>query len=243
MAEKLILNTTVAYGDVDRREVMLLPRIFKLLQEVAIEHANQFGTGTNAVAARAETWVLNRITVAIDRYPRHGEALRAETWSSGIKGFKGFRDFRVYDGAERPIISASSLWLYISLATKTIVRVPREVAENFPVCAEPAWCPDIERLAFDPPSANATSVPVSLRYSDFDVNEHVNNAAYLDFVQTALAASGREACPRRVQLKYTKGITVETERATVRLEPVGNERVRFGIENDGVVFAAGEASG
>ena len=50
MTAKWTLNTEVAHGDVDRSARMLLPRIFKLLQEAAIAHANHFGTGTTAMA-------------------------------------------------------------------------------------------------------------------------------------------------------------------------------------------------
>jgi medium-chain acyl-[acyl-carrier-protein] hydrolase len=241
MSEKLILNATVTYGDVDRREVMLLSRIFKLLQEAAIAHANQFGTGTQAMVTRRESWVLNRIAVAIERYPRPDEALRVETWSSGIRGFKGFRDFRVYDSREQTILSASSLWLYVSMQSKVIVRVPREVTEGFPVCAEGAWCPELEKLPFEPPTPDARTIPITLRYSDFDVNEHVNNAAYLDFVQTALALTGRSMGPRRVQLKYAKGIPAETEGIDVRIETLAT-MTRFSIEGGGAIFALGEAA-
>lgn len=241
MAEKLILNATVSYGDVDRREKMLLPRIFKLLQDAAITHANQFGTGTEAMETRGETWVLNRIAASIDRYPRVGETLRVETWSSGIKGFKGFRDFRIFDREQRPIVAASSLWLYVSVKKKTIVRVPAEIAESFPVSAEGVWCPELETLAFESPGEDARSVQLGLRYSDFDVNEHVNNAAYLDFAQTALVRSGRGAYPHRVRLKFAKAIPVDAERVEVRIAARGAEAY-FSVECDGIVFAQGDAT-
>ncbi len=83
---------------------------------------------------------------------------------------------------------------------------------------------------------------MSLRYSDFDVNEHVNNTAYFDFVQTALAAAGRETHPRRVQLKYAKAIPALTDRVDVSVEPTAGG-ARFSVERDGVVFAEGETAG
>jgi acyl-ACP thioesterase len=239
MTDKLTLTARVNYGDVDRTEVMLLPRIFKLLQEAAIAHANQFGTGTHAMATRGESWVLNRIAVSIERYPRMDEALRVETWSTGIKGFKGFREFRLFDAAEQPILFASSLWLYISTRTKLIVRLPREVAEGFPVRPEGPWCPLLEKLPFEPPAATAPAVPLTLRYSDFDVNEHVNNAAYLDFIQTAVSRAGRTPHPRGVRLKFAKAIPAESERVAVRVEPLG-AGTRFSVESDDAVFALGE---
>lgn len=241
MTEKLIHHANVTYADVDRGEQMLLPRIFKLLQEVAITHANRYDTGTEAMMTRGESWVLNRIAATIARYPRYTDQLRVETWSSGIKGFKGYRDFRVYDGAGQVVIAASSLWLYVNVRTKAIIRVPREVAAEFPVCADGVAFPALEAMEFEPPAAEARRVPVSLRYSDFDVNEHVNNAAYLDLVQTALASAGCAVHPREVRLKFAKGIPSTTPSINVRVHGAG-AATRFSIEADGVVFATGEAA-
>jgi acyl-ACP thioesterase len=182
--------------------------------------------------------VLNRIAVAMARYPRHDEALRVETWSTGINGVKGFRDFRVYDAQGQVLVFASSVWVYISVKTKSLLRVPRDIAETFPRGTEPAWCPELEKLSFEAPPVNAATVAIELRYSDFDANEHVNNAAYLDFVQTALAREGCITHPRRVRLKYAKAIPSDTERVEVRLEPLG-DKTRFSIEAEGVVFAQG----
>jgi acyl-ACP thioesterase len=239
MTEKLILETSVNYGDVDRAEVMLLGRLFKLLQEVAIRHANQFDTGTRAMAMRGESWVLHRIAVDVERYPRFEERLRVETWSSGIKGFRGFREFRVYDGGGQAVARGSSVWVYVNLKTKAIVRVPAEVAEGFPKVEEGVWCPELAQRKFPSPSARAMNVPVTLRYGDFDVNAHVNNAAYLDLVQTALAASGGPVCPRRIRMNFAKAIPAGTERVEVRVEQTG-ETVRIAIADGDVVFAVGE---
>lgn len=234
-----VMETVVSFADVDRDEVLLLPRLFKLLQEVAIRHANQFGTGTNAVTQRGESWVLNRIAVQLARYPRATETLRVETWSTGIRGFKGFRDFRVFDAAGETVISGSSLWLYISLATQAIVRVPREVAATFPVGAEAPVFPGLEDMEFAGPGPGAHAFHYQLRYSDVDVNQHVNNAAYLDLVQSALASHAGRARPTRVALKYSKSIAADATAATVTIES-GPGLARFSVAN-GTVCATGEA--
>ncbi len=243
MTDKLILPATVSYGDVDRREVMLLPRVFKLLQEAAILHANQYGTGTGAIFSRGETWMLNRIAVEIDRYPRYEEVLRLETWSSGIRGFRGYRDFRLYDAQERCLLRGSSIWLYVSLRTKAIVRVPREVVETFPVGHDLPAFPELEEAEFAAPGAEARRIALGLRFSDFDVNEHVNNAAYFDLLQTALARAGLPVEPRTIALRYAKGIPAEVDAVEVRVERMeggdGGAAARFSVEGEGVLFAVG----
>ena len=242
MSARLTLKATVSYGDVDRREVMLLTRVFKTLQDAAIAHANQFGAGTQVVAERAETWVLSRIAAELERYPKVGEELAVETWSTGIKGFKGYREFRVTDAEGHLILTGSSLWIYFNLATRTITRVPKPLAERFPVGGETPWCADLEKLPFEEPAEPATAVPITLRYSDFDVNEHVNNASYFDLVQTGLAASGRPVYPRRLQLKYGKSIPAGAQRVAMKVESRGGA-ARFAIEGDGAVYAVGAVDG
>ncbi|HWA87226.1 MAG TPA: acyl-ACP thioesterase domain-containing protein [Opitutus sp.] len=239
MTDKFILNSVVTYAGVDRDEVLTLAGVFKLLQDAAIAHANQFDAGTRAMLTRGESWVLNRIAVEIVRYPRYEEAVRVETWSNGIRGFKGIRDFRGYDGRGEQWLRGSSLWLYVNARTKTIVRVPPEIAAGFPTHTAELFCPDLEKLEFDAPAETAPRIEVTLRYADFDANAHVNNAAYLDFVQTALARAGFPARPRGVRVKYAKGIAAETAAIDVRVERVA-DGARFGVEKDGTVYAVGE---
>lgn len=250
LSDKLVLETVVSYREVDRAEVLQLPAVFQLLQEAAIAHANRHDVGPRAVATSGESWVLNRIAVRIHRYARHEEPLRIETWSSGIKAFKGYRDFRVFDRAGELVIAGSSLWLYVSLATKSIVRVPRAVAERFPARTEDVFCPELETLAFPEidGGAAAKAFPVSVRYGDVDANGHVNNAVYLDYLQTALARAGAPARPGDVRLRFGKGIPAEADAVTVRLASTSTagaaeSRMAFSIEHAGAIVAQGDAAG
>jgi acyl-ACP thioesterase len=245
MTEKWILETSVAFGDVDRDNVLTLQGVFQLLQEAAIAHANQYDTGTGAMETRGESWVLNRMAVEVARYPHYGEALRLETWSSGIRGFKGYRDFRVFDSTGRGVIAGSSLWIYVNVRTKAIIRVPREVADKFPVGTEGVFCPDLESLDLAAPDpATARACTITLRYSDIDANLHVNNTAYLDLLQSALAATGASARPQSVRIKYARGIPAETAAVEVRLAPprAAGLPQAFSILAGTEVFAQGEVS-
>lgn len=220
MSDTYLLPSSVAFGDVDRENVITLQGVFKHLQEAAIAHASQFGAGAAAMAARGETWVLKRMAVAIERYPRYGEPLRIETWSSGISGFKGYREFRIYSGADEPVVSGSSVWAYVNWRTRTVVRVPSLVADGFQSRAGNVFCSDLEDISFAAPNrAEAEVLPVSLRYSDVDANDHVNNTAYLELLQTALAQLGRPVRPRRIRIKYGKGIPGNATVVDVRFAP------------------------
>src|SRR5689334_13861624 len=94
-------------------------------------------------------------------------------------------------------------------------------------------------MRFEAPGVDAVAIPLGLRYSDFDVNEHVNNAAYLDLLQTALARAGRQPRPTRVQLHFAKAIPTDVEGVVVRIAASG-ATTRFSIEGEKVIFAEGD---
>ncbi len=235
--DKYILDGSVSYWSVDR-ENLLSPRgLFEFLQEAAIKHADQCGAGAHAMEERRESWVLHRMAVAVRRYPRYEERLRIVTWSSGIRAFKGFREFNAYCGTEL-VASASSVWLYFNLATKTLCRVPREIAAGFPTHPEGVSFPGLEKMRLEPPREGSPSREVSIRYSDVDGNGHVNNTAYIDYLQTALAASGFSPRPRVVTIQYLKEILPALELVTVCLERRG-EDAAFSLGSPGGLFAQG----
>ena len=235
--EEFILDGSVSYWNVDRENLLSLRSLFSFLQEAAIRHADQCGSGAHAKAARGESWVLHRMAVSVHRYPRYEEALRVSTWSSGIRAFKGYRDFRAFCGPEL-IVSASSVWLYINIAAKALCRVPREIAAGFPTHPDRVFCPELEKLRLEAPAGGSIERDISVRYSDFDGNGHVNNTAYFDYLQTALAAAGLSPRPRTLQIQYLKEITPASEHVRVSLERRG-ESVAFSLGNPSSLFAHG----
>jgi acyl-ACP thioesterase len=180
------------------------------------------------------------MAVSVHRYPRYEEALRVCTWSSGIRAFKGYRDFRAYCGDEL-VVSASSVWLYFNIAAKTICRVPREIAAGFPTHPGAVFFPELEKLLLEAPAEGSPGQEISVRYSDFDGNGHVNNTAYFDYLQTALAAGGHSPRPAALQIQFLKEITPETPRVRASLEVRGGATA-FGLGGPAGLFANGFVS-
>lgn len=240
MSTTFTLTTRVAYGDVDRDGAILLPAVFRLLQEAAIAHADEFDLGTRALDLRGESWVLHRIAVAIHRYPRHPETLRIETWSGGIEKFKGRRETRILSASGDVLVAATSLWLYVNVRSKAIARVPTDVAARLPRNDAAAYSPDLESQILPPPPPDAGStLPVTLRYSDLDVNAHVNHTAYVDCLQTALAHAGHSPRPQALRIRFIKEIPTDARGIVVRLGP-REDRIAFSIEGGDSLYAQGD---
>lgn len=238
MSEVFTLESVVSYWDVDRDQVMTLSGVFKLLQEAAIKHADTHGLGARAMAAHGESWVLNRLAARIVRYPHYEEKLVVRTWSAGIRGFRGYRDLRIISGDEL-LVSASTLWLYVNLRTKSLVRVPPGLAEGFPTGQAEVFWPDLDRLRFVPPADVADPTVVSLRYSDFDGNAHLNNTSYLDCLQTALHRRGLPARPAGLEMQFIKEVSPATDTIRVALIANPDGRVNFTVQSGADLHAQG----
>lgn len=240
MSDHFELPMVVAYWDVDRDQCLTLAGVGKLLQEAAIKHADQFSLGTQAMAARQESWMLGRLAAGIRRYPRYGDSLKVVTWSAGIRGFRGYRELRVYHGDEL-LVSASTLWLYVSLRTKMLARVPAELADQFPVGTGEVFRADLDRQKFAPLSPSLPAQAVSLRYSDFDGNAHLNNTAYFDCLQTALAGAGHPPRPTGIEIQFIKEVPPSASEIRVILE-AREAGIAFGLAGAGDLHAQGTVS-
>ena len=82
---------------------------------------------------------------------------------------------------------------------------------------------------------------MSVRYSDFDGNRHVNNTTYFDILQTALARSGLSTRPQTVEAQFLKEIPPEVEWVDVHIER-REKAVAFGIGTPDALFAQGQVA-
>ena len=97
------------------------------LQEVAGNHAFRLGLSVEHLHERRLTWVLARLRVLVDRYPRWREEITVETWPSGIDGLLGTRDFLLLDDDGERLARATSGWMVIDVDRRRPVRMPESV--------------------------------------------------------------------------------------------------------------------
>lgn len=168
-------------GDVDTTGRLKPSALFRLLQDAASAHAEDLGLGFYRLSSRfGLTWVLVRIRVDISRMPTLHEELTVETWPRPPRSLQFDREFLVRDKQGGVAVRAASVWSLMDLVNRRIRR-SGEVAGLFP--------PVDDRLALTqrPGKCKPAAPPREvyrrrIGYSDLDLNEHLNNARYVDFV-------------------------------------------------------------
>jgi acyl-ACP thioesterase len=92
------------------------------------------------------------------------------------------------------------------------------------------------RLAHPDPPSSAPSAPWPLRFTDFDVLAHVNNAAYWEAVEEALASRRALRAPLRAEVEHRTA--VERGASVELVAEDRDEGLRVWLVADGAVAAS-----
>jgi acyl-ACP thioesterase len=157
----------------------------------------------DAALPDAEAWVVRRTVIEVQVFPRYLEALELATWCSGTGSRWAERRISVV-GQAGGRLDAATTWVHVDLATGR----PRRVPEGFAaIYGEAAGGRTVTaRLEHPDPPPGAESVPWALRFTDFDVLSHVNNAAYWEAVEEVLAARRELRAPLRAEVEHRTAI-------------------------------------
>jgi acyl-ACP thioesterase len=168
--------------------------------------------------------VVRRSVVDVVRPPRWGEWLDMATWCSGLGGrWAGRRMAMVGERGGR--VEIDTLWVHLRPDTLTPARLPEafldiyaEAAAGRKVTARHVLAPPPAGDGGDGAGTGAGAgrqrIGWPLRVVDYDVMNHVNNAAYWSAVEEVLAmAPGPDLRPRddrpvRAIMEYGPGIAV-----------------------------------
>ena len=225
-------TSLVEYDEVDTRFGMTLPALFQRLQRAALRHSESVGLGSQSMIAAGAVWILNRMRVDILRMPRYRESIVLRTWHKGSAGFRAGRDFVIRCGDET-LAAATSQWLYYDLERQRTAKIPSHVSEPYTAEDEDVLEAGAIDFAVDKTFDPQAMLTIPTRASDYDPNGHVNNAIYLDYLDTLIKRTAiASGDVRRVGIQYLKEIGRE-------VHAVQGAAARSG---DGVVFRFFDAS-
>ena len=203
--------------------------ILEAMQETAIAQCESVGAGRSVTDALGLVWVLSRCRVELSRLPVIGEPFSLETYPMPPRHLFYPRAHVFRDGEGAVIGGAYGLWMLMDVQTRKTVRNALvaerlHVEDRKPVVGMPA---SVRSLGGE--AAVDALVP---RFTEFDINGHVNNTKYMDWCWNAL---GFDALADRAVAAFD----VNYDREVRRGETIRTELTR---EGDSAVFI-GSAAG
>jgi acyl-ACP thioesterase len=153
-----------------------------ILLDSAAVHANKYRFGYHDMQKEKVYWVLSRFHIIMHGYPRMDDRIKVETWPKGIHKLFFMRDYRILSDDDRLLTTATTAWLVLDQNTGR----PKKMEENnslhhfhiddfHAIESIPGKLPEI--------TVPDRQMPVSARYSDLDINKHVNAVKYIEWVQ------------------------------------------------------------
>lgn len=156
--------------------------LLNIFQDIAGLHADELGFGYEEMIKNQQFWVLLKLEVQMDSWPKWKDLVEVKTWSRPLEGMTAYRDFEIY--LEGKLIgTANTAWIILSGETRKPIRLktllnPSGLREDFKL---PYTASKIHIPSGEEPLRN-----FKVEISDLDMNMHVNNTKYTQWALNSL---------------------------------------------------------
>jgi acyl-ACP thioesterase len=180
--------------------------ILRYTQDVAWRHSEEAGFDREWYDARGMYWLVRNINLRIHASASHGDELSVSTHVAGLRQVWARRrtEVRADDRAGRVMAEIDTDWVLLGDDGRP-ARVPEEITRYFSVGETFRR----SRVDLPEPPAQITTLSTRVRAIDLDPLGHMNNAAYLDIVDDALARM--DTVPGRYPDHYRLGYVLPAQ--------------------------------
>ncbi|MDE6793826.1 MAG: hypothetical protein K2J63_00795 [Muribaculaceae bacterium] len=178
-------------GEANPEQELSLPILMAKLIDIATAHANSLGIGNPSMTNLKAGWVLSRVTIEMQSYPRVNDTYCISTWMVSFNRHFSERDFCISSPGGEIYGYARSIWMVMSTIDHSNVGLSHFTLSDELIKGTPA---PIERQAkhgliissentSDTPGGTLLAThPVfdyRFQYCDLDSYRHVNTVRYV----------------------------------------------------------------
>ena len=178
----------ITSADTDRYGRLKSSHLLSFLQEVAGDHSTLLGTDRETLMQQNLFWAVIRHRVQITRLPGSGEKITVQTWPMPTTRTAFPRSTVAYDEAGNECFRGISLWVLMDTESRAMV-LPGKSGVNVAGILTGSELAAPGSMALQ--NAGQT-LARTVRYTDLDINGHMNNCRYLDWVEDTLPGSLHE---------------------------------------------------
>lgn len=170
----------ILFYHLDRNGRVSLRALMNFMQATANMHGKILGTSLDDLSEESYTWVFSRFHISVARYPSHYDKISVNTWRSDSKKCFAYREFEVLDENDNLIAAATASAVLIDKQTRKPTEIPDRIKSQFAPGLGRALQDDFLPLKTLKEPQN--SICFRVRLSDIDMNNHVNNTSYVDWI-------------------------------------------------------------
>ncbi|MEF2655596.1 MAG: thioesterase [Eggerthellaceae bacterium] len=183
-------------GDFDRYARLQPAAVLDVFQDAAGVNAESVpGMNWKELSEAGLFWAITRIKYEVLETPQIHEQITARTWplAPNRMGFQREYTIKGLDG--RPLVNATSEWVMIDRETRAFASA-RDFYQDrgiFDFSTETLFDKKIRKIRNFDWQEQEPALVVTPSFTDIDINGHVNNSRYTNFVMNALDLKEDEA--------------------------------------------------
>ncbi len=230
------MTTPLRTTDFDRYRKLKPSAVLQLFQEAATRQAERMGIGVADMAKHEVLWAVIRTSYDVIKQPQLYDVVRVRTWPHDVTKFSFLRDYQIRNLDGELIIKGTSEWVLMSAQDRSFVSILDVYTGTLDFVEERNYDSKPRKLRnFDHEGLTPHTLYPS--YSTVDLNGHVNNSMYADFLIDAVDP-GKGYSVRSFQIDYRREVR-ENEELQIYLGELEHGIQAKGLDSDGnVMFAA-----
>lgn len=203
MGQSFSQEHEVYFYECDVNGRLTLPMLLNIAIYTSEKQCDYLGVGPAKVKSFGLGWVVTQYEINISRMPTSEERVFVKTEAVKYNKYFSYRDFWITDEEGKECAYIHSTFVLMNMETRKITRIPEELVAPF----ESEKTTKIERAQALPKITCEQQLMYRVRFSDIDMNQHVNNSKYFEWMTDVLGLEFLMThTPKTIILKYEKEV-------------------------------------
>ena len=198
------MKMKIPFDMADMNGHIKLPDVILLSLQVSGMQSIELGVSDKTILEDYNlVWIITDYDIEVARLPRFAEEITIETEALSYNRLFCYRRFTIYDEAGHELIHMMATFVLMDRDSRKVHAVEPEIVAPYQSEFDKKL---IRGLRYEP-LEEPVSKDYHVRFYDLDMNGHVNNSKYLDWIFEVMGADFlTQYIPKKINLKYVKEV-------------------------------------
>ena len=198
------MKMKIPFDMADMNGHIKLPDVILLSLQVSGMQSIELGVSDKAILENYNlVWIITDYDIEVARLPRFAEEITIETEALSYNRLFCYRRFTIYDETGQELIHMMATFVLMDRDSRRVHVVEPEIVAPYQS--------DFDKKLIRGPKYESLNESISkdyhVRFYDLDMNGHVNNSKYLDWIFEVMGANFlTQYIPKKINLKYVKEV-------------------------------------
>ena len=198
------MKMKIPFDMADMNGHIKLPDVILLSLQVSGMQSIELGVSDKTILEDYNlVWIITEYDIEVARLPHFAEEITIETEALSYNRLFCYRRFTIYDETGQELIHMMATFVLMDRDSRKVHAVEPEIVAPYQS--------DFDKKLIRGPKYESLDEPISkdyhVRFYDLDMNGHVNNSKYLDWIFEVMGADFlTQYIPKKINLKYVKEV-------------------------------------